>query len=70
MQGLCGAMHKGIDAYYDRRTEVHNDIVHSIVSRRDELWPQADISEITDEIRDLVLAPWLFQSLPGTKPST
>lgn len=49
-----------MDAYYERRTEVHNDIVHSAISRRNELWPQADINEITEEIRDMTLAPWIF----------
>ena len=63
-------MHRGIDSYYDRRTEVHNEIVHSALSRRDELWPQADTNELTEEIKDMAIAPWIFQSLPGTKPAT
>lgn len=53
-------MHKGIDAYYDRKIDVHRDIVNSAVARRDDYTPQADITEINEEIRDLALAPWIF----------
>ena len=70
MQGLCQAIHTGTEAFYDRRTEVHNDIVHSVTDRRNDLWPQADENESTDEMREMSLSPWLFQSLPGTKPAT
>ena len=62
-------MHKSVEAYYDRKTNIHNDIVYSALSRRDENWPQADVTEVNDEIKELALAPWLFQTLPGTKPA-
>ncbi len=62
-------MHKGVDAYYDRKIEVQRDVVSAAMARRDEFWPQADINEITEDTRELALAPWIFQSLPGTKPA-
>jgi hypothetical protein len=61
-------MHRSIEAFYDRKINVHNDIVHSTISKRDAYWPQADLSEITDEIKQLAVSPWIFQTLPGTKP--
>ena len=61
-------MHRSIEAFYERKINVHNDIVHSTISKRDEYWPQADLTEITDEIKELSVAPWIFQTLPGTKP--
>ena len=60
VNGLCSAMHRSIEAFYDRKINVHNDIVHSALSKRDEYWPVADTNEITDEIRDLAIAPWIF----------
>jgi hypothetical protein len=53
-------MHRSIEAFYDRKISVHNDIVHSINSKRDEYWPVADTSEITDEIKEMAVAPWIF----------
>jgi hypothetical protein len=69
VNGLCSAMHRSIEAFYDRKTNIHNDIVHSAVSKRDEFWPMADTNEVTDEIKELAIAPWIFQTLPGTKPA-
>jgi hypothetical protein len=63
-------MHRGIDAFYDRKMNVHNEIVNSCLSKRDEYWPQPDITEINEEIKEMTVAPWIFQSLPGTKPAT
>ncbi len=68
MQGVCSSMHRSIEAFYERKINVHNDIVHSTISKRDAYWPQADLSEITDEIKQLAVSPWIFQTLPGTKP--
>lgn len=60
VQGLSSAIHHSIESYYDRKTNIHDDIVQSMMSRRDEGWPQADNNEITDEIKDLAVAPWPF----------
>ena len=63
-------MNKGIDAYYDRRFEVQRDVVHSAITRKDQLAPTTDINDYNEEMKDVSLAPWIFQSLPGTKPAS
>lgn len=70
IQSLCHAIQTGTHAYYDRKIEVHSEIVQAITSRRNEVWPEVSPNEVTDDIRELALAPWVFQSLPGIKPAT
>lgn len=69
VQGICHSMNRSIDAFYNRKTRLYHDIVSNIVSNRDNLCPQIDINEMTEDLRDLALSPWIFQTLPGTKPS-
>lgn len=61
-------MNRSIDAFYDRKFDVYNRIIESTLAARNKYAPQADITEMTDEIIDLALKPWIFQTLPGTKP--
>ncbi|CDW79829.1 hect domain and rcc1-like domain-containing protein [Stylonychia lemnae] len=69
VQNMCSTLTRSIDAFYDRKTEVYQNLVLAQVAKRDIHTPEVDISEISEEIKDLALAPWLFQTLPATKPS-
>ena len=57
---MCLSMNRSIDAFYDRKSEVFETIVSSALQKRDEYTPQVDITEMTDEIIEMALAPWIF----------
>lgn len=70
VQSICTTFHNSQKAYFERKTEIHCGIVNSILEKRDQVWPQCDPAEVTEEVKELCLSPWVFQSLPGTKPAT
>jgi hypothetical protein len=53
-------MNRSIDAFYDRKSEVFENIVSSSLQKWDEYAPQVDITEMTEETKDMALAPWVF----------
>eukprot|EP00347_Sterkiella_histriomuscorum_P020695 403336831 len=69
IQSQCNSMNKSVDSFYNRKTRLYHDIVRSSMTSKDQLCPQVDMNELPDNLKDLALSPWLFQTLPGTKPS-
>ena len=67
---MCEASIAGINSFYQRRVESLDAILSSAEEARDQHIPQMNLKEFDEEKHiDLALAPWHFQSMPGTKSS-
>ena len=67
---MCEASIAGLNAFYQRRVESLDAILSSAEEARDQHIPQISLKEFDEDRHlELALAPWHFQSMPGTKSS-
>lgn len=66
---FCEQMQKSTNAYYDRKCEVLDTICGSALDMRDRYMPNMT-QDVPASVKDLSLAPWLFQSIAGSQPAT
>lgn len=54
------SMNRSLDAFYDRKNEVFDAISVSSLQNTQDFIPNVDISEMTEELKEIAMAPWHF----------
>lgn len=68
VSATCEASSASIHAFYQRKCESLDAILSSQMEARDQHIPKALLREFDeDQHLELALAPWNFQSMPGTR---